>query len=109
MKTGQYGPYVEWGVTKRSIKLDKSLEEITLEDIIPILTSKKNTSIVREIDDHTSIRTGKYGDYIFHKKPTWKKPRFLKLYEFVKLHGEDSYKTCEMSILRKWISDTYNI
>ena len=109
LKTGQYGPYVEWGVTKRSVKMDKPLEEITLDDIIPILTAKKHTSIVREIDDHTSIRTGKYGDYIFHKKPTWKKPRFLKLYEFVKLHGQDSYKTCEISLLRKWISDTYSI
>lgn len=109
LKTGKYGPYVEWGVTKRSVKIDKPHEEITLEDVIPILTERKNTSIVREIDDHTSIRTGKYGDYIFHKKPTWKKPRFLKLYDFVKLHGQDSYKTCEMSVIKNWLSETYSI
>lgn len=110
LKTGKYGPYVEWGVTKRSVKLDKPLDEITLEDVLPILADKKNAaSIVREIDDHTSVRTGKYGDYVFHKKPTWKKPRFLKLYDFVKLHGQDSYKTCELSVLRKWLAETYSI
>jgi hypothetical protein len=64
---------------------------------------------VREIDDHTSVRTGKYGDYVFHKKPTWKKPRFLKLYDFIKLHGKDSYKTCEISVLRQWLAETYSI
>jgi DNA topoisomerase-1 len=110
LKTGQYGPYVEWGVTKRSVKLDKPLDEITLEDVLPILAEKKNAaSIVREIDDHTSVRTGKYGDYVFHKKPTWKKPRFLKLYDFIKLHGKDSYKTCEISVLRQWLAETYSI
>lgn len=109
LKTGKYGPYVEWGVTKRSVKLDKPLDEITLEDVLPILAERKNAAIVREIDDHTSVRTGKYGDYVFHKKPTWKKPRFLKLYDFVKLHGHDSYKTCELSVLRKWLVETYSI
>jgi len=110
LKTGQYGPYVEWGVTKRSVKLDKPLDEITMEDVITILADKNcGSSIVREIDVHTSVRTGKYGDYVFHKKPTWKKPRFLKLYDFVKLHGHDSYKTCEISVLRAWLSETYSI
>lgn len=109
LKTGKYGPYVEWGATKRSVKLDKPLDEITLDDVLPILIQKNNASIVREIDDHTSVRNGKYGDYVFHKKPTWKKPRFLKLYDFVKIHGQDSYKTCEISVLRDWLSETYSI
>jgi DNA topoisomerase-1 len=109
LKTGKYGPYVEWGTTKRSVKLDKLLDEIVLEDVLPILTEKNNKSFVREIDEHTSVRTGKYGDYVFHKKPTWNKPRFLKLYDFVKLHGQDSYKTCEISVLRKWLAETYSI
>lgn len=110
LKTGQYGPYVEWGVTKRSVKLDKALDDITMEDLLPILAEKHNAaSIVREIDQHTSVRTGKYGDYVFHKKPTWKKPRFLKIHDFVKLHGKDSYKTCEIPVIRNWLSETYNI
>ena len=91
------------------MKLDKPLDEITLDDVLPILIQKNNASIVREIDDHTSVRNGKYGDYVFHKKPTWKKPRFLKLYDFVKIHGQDSYKTCEISVLRDWLSETYSI
>ena len=104
LKNGQYGPYVEWGTTKHSIKLDKHIDEITLSDVIPLLTVKNN-KIVREIDDHTSIRTSKYGDYVYHKKPSWKKPRFIKLQEFVTEYGENSYKTCELSLLREWLNN----
>ena len=31
------------------------------------------------IDKNTSIRTGKYGDYVYHKTSKMKKPRFYKL------------------------------
>tara|TARA_B100000902_G_scaffold397102_1_gene459906 strand:+ start:6236 stop:8593 length:2358 start_codon:yes stop_codon:yes gene_type:complete len=103
LKNGQYGPYVEWGSTKHSVKLDKCIDEITLIDVIPLLTEKNGKSIVREIDDYTSIRTSKYGDYVYHKKPSWKKPRFIKLQDFVTEHGENSYKTCELSLLREWL------
>lgn len=109
LKTGQYGPYVEWGNTKRSVKVEKEFNEIVLEDVIPFLKETNNPSLIRKIDDNTSIRTSKHGDYIFHKKPNWKKPQFLKLNDFIIKHGKDSYKTCELKVLKKWLSDTYSV
>ena len=49
-----------------------------------------------------SIRTGKFGDYIFYKKKTMKQPKFLKLNGFT-----DNYKECDISILKDWIKNTY--
>ena len=83
--------------------------DITLDDAIKSLTTDNSVTFVRKIDDNTSIRMGKYGDYIFHKKPNWKKPQFLKLNKFVQENGPDSYKTCELSVIKKWIHETYKI
>ena len=62
------------------------------------------SGLVRELDKMLSIRTGKYGDYIFYKKPRTKKPVFLKLNGF-KL----DYKKCDKEVLVNWIKQTYNI
>ena len=139
IKNGKYGLYVEHGKIKKSLNnyngpnnyngtnSDASsynanstnncdVENITLDEIIKFLYSSNSTedktissSIIRKIDDNTSIRTGKYGDYIYHKKPKWTKPSFLKLSEFINEYGKDSYKTCDLTIITKWIFDTYKI
>ena len=60
--------------------------------------------ILRKITDDLSLRTGKYGDYIFYKKKTMKNPKFFKLNGF----GDD-YKTCNLILLKKWIIETYRL
>ena len=60
--------------------------------------------ILRKITDDLSLRTGKYGDYIFYKKKTMKNPKFFKLNGF-----EDDYKTCNLILLKKWIIETYRL
>jgi DNA topoisomerase-1 len=108
LKNGKFGRYVECGEVKKTLKTDKeNSDDITLEDAIEVLS--QNPTFVRTVDDATSVRTGKYGDYVFHKKPGWKKPRFLKLDGFIKEHGAGSYKTCELSVLSKWLVETYKI
>ena len=108
LKNGKFGRYIECGEVKRTIKTDKEDDDdITLEDAVELLL--QNPSLVRVVNDTTSVRTGKYGDYVFHKKPGWKKPRFLKLNEFIKEHGVNSYKTCDLNILIKWLEKTYKI
>ena len=107
LKNGRYGKYVEWGEVKKTIKMDKEEADITLEDAVALLS--QNPSLIRTINETTSARTGKFGDYIMHKKPGWKKPRFLKLDGFIKEHGVNSYKTCDLGILIKWLEDTYKI
>ena len=112
LKRGKFGPYVEWDETRRSIQINegKTFENLELCDVMEFITSEKpNSSIIRIINDDISIRVGKYGDYIFYKKSAWKKPRFLKLNGFVKIHGENSYKNCEDDIILKWIQSEYKI
>jgi hypothetical protein len=59
---------------------------------------------VRELSKTLSIRTGKYGDYIFYKKPRMKTPKFFKLVGF-----ENDYKKCNKQLLIDWIKQTYNV
>ena len=92
VKHGKYGHYLEWNKTTVSIPSPN----ITLEEAIP----KLKTSIIREINEETSIRRGKYGDYIFYKKQNWKKPKFLKLNEFIDQHGPSSYISCDIELLK---------
>jgi topoisomerase IA-like protein len=129
LKKGKFGLYIDWKELKKSIKFDntKLEEEITLEEVIQLLqpnntiNAEHNTinaeqnkdnkatdiitsSIIRTINDDTTIRKGKYGDYIFYKKKTMKHPKFLKLGGFT-----ENYKDCDITILKKWINDTYKV
>ena len=94
--------------------LDKKREDITIKDAQDVLegkvggtgtgTSEKST-IVREINPELSIRKGKYGDYIFYKTAKMNKPQFLKLKGF----PDNEYKKCDICVLKRWITSTYNI
>ena len=88
----------------------KKYEDLELCDVMEFITAEKpNSSIIRIINDEISIRVGKYGDYIFYKKTGWKKPRFLKLQGFIKKHGQNSYKECEIDLIMNWLNDEYKI
>ena len=115
LKSGKFGFYIEWKDIKKSIEPEVA-EEMTLDDAIKLLSKNESTNltIVRKIDDHTSIRVGKYGDYIFHKKKTMKTPKFYKLDDFVKDNKtedgtEMSYRTCDISILSKWVYTKFKL
>ena len=113
LKSGQYGFYVECGEVRKSLNFkDKKsegikLDDITLDDIIPYLEIESSYS--RIINKNLSIRNGKFGDYIFYKTPKMKSPKFLKLTEFIKEYGKDSYKTCELELICHWIRSMYKI
>lgn len=109
LKNGKYGPYIRY--KGENISAGKYANEtITLENAIQLIQEKQGqSSIIRVIDDCTSVRKGKFGDYIFHKQPTWKKPKFIKLIEFIKANGRDSYKTCDVDILKKWLREVHSI
>ena len=102
MKEGKYGKYVCYDGKNISLS---GLQEITLENVIKVIEESKDkkSSIIREIDDFASVRNGKFGDYVYYKKPQWKKPRFIKLYSFIKENGKDSYKTCDVRKLKTWL------
>jgi topoisomerase IA-like protein len=113
IKKGKYGVYAQWGKETKSLKEDLAstpIEEIEYIDVIryldkdTILDPTKPVGLVRELNKHISIRTGKYGDYIFYKKPRATKP------EFLKLNGFDSdYKKCDKILILNWIKQKYNV
>lgn len=109
LKKGQYGPYLEWNNVKKAlkyIKINVPYSEITIDDAINIFEKSESgeNSLIRKIDDTISIRSGKYGDYIFYKTNKMNKPKFLKLNGF-----DYNYKDCNQEILLNWIRDKYNI
>ena len=107
IKNGRYGPYVEWGDKKESIKeIKKPLCDITLTDIEQFL-EKENTvgkNILRQLNEYMSIRRGQYGAYVYYKTPEMKKPEFLNIKKF-----PEGYSTCEKGVLINWLCETYNI
>jgi DNA topoisomerase-1 len=83
LKCGPYGNYVSWKDTTISLKqvLKKhSLENITLEMVTDLLlATTKNEKIIRHLDDFSSVRHSKHGNYIYYKTTKMKKPKFLGL------------------------------
>lgn len=105
LKSGQFGLYVVWGDNKKSINEIKIKErDIVLKDIIELIENSINTNLVREITEDSSIRKGKYGDYIFYKTKKMVKPKFLKLNGF-----KDDYKKCDINTIKDWINETYKM
>ena len=114
IKKGKYGIYAQWSKETKTLKeLDgKALDKIEYMEVLRIL--EKDTTLdperpvgfVRELSSTLSIRTGKFGDYIFYKKPRIKTPQFFKLKDFNK--GLDPRK-CDKDVLLNWIKLTYNV
>jgi len=109
LKKGKFGAYIEYGLNKKSVSIDKTFDDIEFSDIEHLLSQNTNSGVIRKIDEQSSIRSGQYGDYIFYKKSGWKKPRFLKLGPFIKEHGPNSYKECAIRLIQDFIHTEYNL
>ena len=112
IKNGKYGIYAQWGKETKSLKEEFGtckIDEIQYIDVIRyldkdnVLDPTKPVGLVRELNSHLSIRSGKYGDYIFYKKPRSKNPEFFKLNGF-----NSDYKKCDKALILNWIKQTYN-
>ena len=99
LKNGKFGYYVEYGEVKKAVRIGlKKPTDVTLDDVADVLFDSTSDKVFnRVIDENTSIRNGKFGDYIFYKTKTMKKPQFIKLAGF-----KEDYKTCDVSSLIKW-------
>ena len=106
VKQGRYGAYVEWNEQKKSLKtIEKHMNEITLEDIIPVLSEEiQEKSVLRTLNANLSIRKGKYGPYIYYKTPTSAKPQFFNLKKYKGNSFDDDVK-----IILEWIKETYQV
>ena len=110
IRNGRYGIYAQWGKEMKSLKeLDKPIDKLEYLEVLTflekdnLLDPTKPVGLVRELSSNLSIRTGKFGDYIFYKKRGAKKPEFLKLNGF-----KDDYKSCDKGLLLNWIKQTHN-
>ena len=97
LKKGKFGLYLTWGENKKSIQSKIDEENFTIDDAIQII-EKTNENIIREINNDSSIRNGKYGPYLYYKTASMNKPKFIKLKDF-----KNDYKTCDVKLLEEYI------
>jgi DNA topoisomerase-1 len=104
LKNGKYGLYITWGKNSKSLKCfgNRPIENIAFEDIVKIL--EREGGILREVSPNISIRTGKYGLYIFYKTTKMKKPQFYQLTDFTNDVG-----LCNVNTIKEWIEEKYKI
>lgn len=69
-----------------------------------VVVKEESAPKMRKLTENMSVRVGRYGTYVFYKRPTMKKPMFLK----VNRYGEDPW-TCEASDLIEWLCKTYKV
>ena len=127
IKTGKYGPYVQWGDNKKSIKdINKPLNDIVLDDIVNMLQTPtieephtnedinenndaprrppqiQSKNILKVLNSDFSIRKGKFGPYVYYQSTGMKKPSFFQIGKYKK-----NYATCDTQELIEWIVATY--
>jgi DNA topoisomerase-1 len=125
LKPGKYGYYLEVGSKKISVDkelkaMGKSPETVTLADLEHLLKdqshglskdSSKDLShdSVRTLTPEISVRTSKFGPYIFYKtsSPPSGKEKKPKFYDLKKFEG-DSW-TCDRDELLKYLTNTHKI
>jgi DNA topoisomerase-1 len=108
LRKGKFGLYASWGKNSKTLKElgNRPIENITFDEVKEIL--ENGSGVVREINSSISIRNGTKGDYIFYKNSKMKKPSFHDIKSFTSETKED-YKICDMTILKSWITEKYNI
>jgi DNA topoisomerase-1 len=89
LRTGPYGVYIEWGDVRKSLgSLEEAEDKISwstfcLETAIeylegvPTVEPEKETGVLRILTPEMNIRRGPYGNYIYYKTSTMKKPNFI--------------------------------
>ena len=82
--------------------MKKEEHNITYDDVIQFI--EKPTNIIRNLHETLSIRNGKYGNYIYYKTQTMKKPKFLSLQGF-----KDKIEEAVEEDLLTWIENKYEI
>ena len=114
LKPGKYGYYLEFGEgdDSKKISVDKELkalgktpETVTLADLEHLLKGEsEDSSNVRILTPEISVRTSKFGPYVFYKTASAKgvkstKPKF---YDLKKFDGD--CWTVDRDVLLKWLN-----
>jgi DNA topoisomerase-1 len=114
VKKGKYGIYAQWGDERKSLKEEfgnpTNINNIKYLDLLRYLEKddtldrNKPPGFVRELAENISIRNGKWGDYIYYKKPRVKNPVFIPLKNF-----DENHRTCDKQILLNWLKINHGV
>jgi DNA topoisomerase I len=108
LRKGKFGLYAAWGNNTKNLKEfgNRPIENITFNEVKELL--EKGSNIIREINSSLSVRKGPKGDYLFYKNSKMKKPSFHDIKGFI-IDTKEDYKICDLTILKSWIEEKYNI
>ena len=122
LKTGKFGPYLQWGDRRQSIRdIGIDLDNVGFENAVKFLdnlgvcggtaeTSDKPRAlplakgVLRWLNTDMNIRAGNFGPYAYYKTQEMKSPKFFPIKKF-----PGKYDTCEIDVLVKWIAKTYSL
>ena len=106
LKLGKYGLYAEWGEKKKSLSsVTKTIDEFTFDELVKIIEQvDSNMNILRVFNPFLSIRRGKFGPYVYYKRPNMRKPEFLTLKNF-----KEGFTTCDENVFYDWLEKNHNI
>jgi topoisomerase IA-like protein len=103
--------YIECGDRSETIKdIKKQFDEIGMDDVANLLDKKKPTetstdaNVLRKLNDMMSVRKGKFGAYVYYKRPDMKSPQFLNIKKF-----SEGYLGCDENVLIEWLCKTYKL
>ena len=106
LKLGKYGLYAEWGMKKKSLSsTSKTIDEIGFEELIKMIEQcDSNMNVLRVFNPYLSIRRGKFGPYVYYKRPSMRKPEFISLKSF-----KEGFTSCDESVFYDWLEKHHNI
>ena len=103
IKKGKFGWYMRGKDKNHSLQSIDDPSTITeLKQVVHLLEAKKGT--LRDLDANMSIRSGKFGNYIYYKKHGETKPQFLRIKDYV-----GDYLTDDVERVIGWIKTKYKI
>ena len=103
IKKGKFGWYMRWKDKNHSLQSIDDPSIITeLKQVVHLLEAKKGT--LRDLDANMSIRSGKFGNYIYYKKHGETKPQFLRIKDY-----QGDYLTDDVERVIEWIKAKYKI
>ena len=108
LQKGKFGLYITWDKNSKTLKElgNRPMENITFEEVKKYL--EEGSNLIREVSANISIRKGPKGDYIFYKTAKLKKPQFFDIKPFNNDVKAD-YKICDITILKSWLKEKYDI
>jgi topoisomerase IA-like protein len=118
LKNGKYGLFVTYDKQNISVRLKDDtidINDIVMDDVTDSIEYKinpnlkernsqdallKNKNVIRIIDSVSQLRNGKFGHYIYYKRPEMTKPLFINL---TKPKPDIDFEKDDIEIIKDWM------